>query len=108
MKRGDFVIAAERGRLTGKPRPWLVVQADAFNEHHASVTLALVSTGVAEFPYFRVGVAPTSGNGLVEPSVVHIDKLATVSRDNIVQVIGSATESELAEVDVALRGWFDL
>ena len=108
MKRGDFVIAAERGRLTGKPRPWLVVQSDAFNDHHASITLALVTSGTADFPYFRVAVLPRPDNGLAEPSIIQVDKLATVSRDNIACVIGNASEAELAEVDDALKRWLDL
>ena len=108
MKRGDFVVAAERGRLTGKPRPWLVIQSDAFNDYHASVTLALVTSGISDSPYFRVAVLPSPENGLTEPSIIQVDKLATVSRDNITKVIGKASEAELAEVDNALKRWLDL
>jgi len=43
MKRGDVVVVALSGDY-GKPRPALIVQSDLFNETHASVTLAPVTT----------------------------------------------------------------
>ena len=42
LKRGDFVVVALPGDY-GKPRPALIVQADLFNETHASVTVVPVS-----------------------------------------------------------------
>ena len=48
VSRGDLVIVATRGAYTSKPRPALVVQSDAFNPTHASVTI-FVQLRVANF-----------------------------------------------------------
>ena len=43
MTRGDIVVFATKGAYSGKPRPALVVQSDAFNDTHASLTVNLQS-----------------------------------------------------------------
>ena len=44
IARGAVVIVSARGAYTGKPRPALVVQTDAFNPTHASVTICPITT----------------------------------------------------------------
>ncbi|HET9362391.1 MAG TPA: hypothetical protein VFO58_21715, partial [Vicinamibacterales bacterium] len=36
VRRGDLVVVTMRGANTGKPRPALVVQSDAYDQTHAS------------------------------------------------------------------------
>jgi mRNA-degrading endonuclease toxin of MazEF toxin-antitoxin module len=43
LKRGDLVVVALPGDY-GKPRPALIVQADLFNETHASITIVPVTS----------------------------------------------------------------
>jgi mRNA interferase MazF len=54
VQRGDFVTVALQGDF-GKPRPALVIQADAFADH-ATVTVLLVSSAIIE------GAAATRDN----------------------------------------------
>ena len=44
MRRGDFVTVSVQGDI-GKPRPALIIQADAFADH-ASVTVLSVSSAL--------------------------------------------------------------
>lgn len=103
-----MVVAAERGRLTAKPRPWLVLQADAFNDEHPSITLCLITSELTGAGLFRISVEPSAANGLAGESEVMVDKLFTLGRGSIRQVIGRLEPEAMARVDVALRGWLDL
>ncbi len=51
MRRGDFVTVSVPGDF-GKPRPALIVQADAFADH-ATVTILLVSSALIDAPLLR-------------------------------------------------------
>jgi mRNA interferase MazF len=79
--RGDFVTIALQGDF-GKPRPALVIQADAFADH-ATVTVLLVSSAIIEAPLLRVTIMPAPANGLRQPSQIMIDKAMTVMRTKI-------------------------
>ncbi len=108
MKRGDIVIAAERSRPGGKPRPWLVIQSDAFVPHHATVTLCMISTSASSADLFRVPIEPSATNGLAQPSLILADVMLSVARRSIGAVIGEADATTMSAVDVALRRWLDL
>lgn len=108
MRRGDVVIAAERGRLGGKPRPWLVVQSDAFNPTHATLTLCMISASADQEGLFRIRVEPNPKNGLEQPSIVMIDVILSVVRRSIDKVVGQLDEEGMMRVDEALLHWLDL
>lgn len=108
MKRGDLVIAAEKGRLTGKPRPWLVVQSDAFNPTHSSITVARVTSQRTGHGLFRVSLEANETTGLDGPSEVQCDKLATIRRDSVMRVAGAVDREAIDLIDAALRRWLDL
>ena len=81
MRRGDLVTIALPGDY-GKPRPALVVQADAFAEL-SSVTVLPVTSELHDWRLFRVTIEPTQETGLLRRSQVMIDKAATVPRSRI-------------------------
>ena len=54
MKRGDLVTVAVSGDY-GKPRPALVAQADAFDQHPSVIVLPLTSE-LHDAPLFRINV----------------------------------------------------
>ena len=56
MGRGDLVTVAVSGD-SGKPRPALIVQADAFADH-ATVTVLLLSSALIDAPLLRFTVWP--------------------------------------------------
>ncbi|MGA2904088.1 MAG: type II toxin-antitoxin system PemK/MazF family toxin [Candidatus Korobacteraceae bacterium] len=106
MKRGDLVTIAVSGDY-GKPRPALIVQADAFDSI-PSVTVAPLTREVYDAPLLRVTIPPGAGSGLRKVSQVMIDKLTTVPRSRIGQRIGSVEASTLHAVSQAIKGFLDL
>lgn len=106
LKRGAVVTVAAPGEY-GKPRPALVVQSDFFREH-PSITLCLITSDLRDAPLFRLTIQPTTDNGLLKPSQIMVDKLVTVSRDKIRDVIGRLEDKSLLEVNRALALWVGL
>ena len=100
MKRGDVVIATASGMFGGKPRPYVVVQADEF----ATPLLILVGCTDADGTSlsFRPNLAPSPQNGLTKESVVMIDIPVTTYRDKVRQVVGHLEPPDLSAVDAAL------
>jgi mRNA interferase MazF len=92
----------------GKPRPALVVQSDLFNETHASVTLAPVTTSIVDAPMFRLTVEPSRRNGLRSVSQIMIDKVTTMRRERLGQTIGRLEDEAMVRVSRALMVWFGL
>ena len=100
MRRGDFVTLALAGDF-GKPRPALVIQADAFSEH-ATVTVLLVSSTLVNAPLLRITVQPSPENGLQKPSQVMVDKAMTLKRDKLGQAFGRMDANTMGEVERCL------
>ena len=90
MKRGDVVIVAVQGDY-GKPRPALVIQSDLFLDTASVVILPITSTRV-DAPLLRIELPATAETGLRVASDVMLDKVLTVRRDRIGQVIGTAPD----------------
>ncbi|TPE58775.1 type II toxin-antitoxin system PemK/MazF family toxin [Sandaracinobacter neustonicus] len=101
MRRGSVVTVAGGGDFSGKPRPAIVIQADAF-ERTSSVTLCLLTTTDIEAPLFRIAIDPEPANGLKTRSWAMADKLVTVRRDRISTEIGHISNDELLRLSRAL------
>ena len=100
-RRGDLVTIAISGDY-GKPRPALVIQADAFVDL-PSVTVLRLTSEMHEWPLLRVSVAPSAVNGLRQPSQVMIDKAVTVPRAKVGPSIGRIEADTLRSVERALH-----
>lgn len=101
LSRGDLVIAAFAGDY-GKPRPALVVQADAYAGLE-SVTLLRITSTLLDAPSIRIALEPGADTGLENPSQVMVDKITTVPRRRVARRIGSVEADRLAAVETALR-----
>ena len=108
VRRGDVVVVATRGAYTSKPRPALVVQADLFNETHASMTICPITSAMLDAPLFRVALPPGPRTGLTAPSQVMVDKIVSVPRATVSRRIGQCGDEEMERVSDALRLWLDL
>lgn len=106
MKRGDLVTVAVSGDY-GKPRPALVVQADAFDLHPSVIVLPL-SSEIHDAPLFRVTVAADRSTGLRVPSQIMVDKATAVPRAKLGVRIGQVDEPTMQAVAEALRGFLGL
>ncbi|MBV9289428.1 MAG: type II toxin-antitoxin system PemK/MazF family toxin, partial [Hyphomicrobiales bacterium] len=89
MRRGRFVTVVAPGDY-GKPRPALIVQSDLFNELPSVVICPLTTLLREDAGQFRLDVAPSSRNGLREPSQIAIDKITVVPTGKIGEAIGDA------------------
>ena len=106
MRRGDLVTVAVSGDY-GKPRPALVIQANAFDLHPSLMVLPLTGE-LHDAPLFRVSVPASEETGLRKPSQIMVDKVTTVPRIKIGPAIGRVDAATLHKVDDALRGFLGL
>ncbi len=101
FKRGDIVLAASPGDY-GKPRPCLVLQSELFDDL-PSVTFCLLTTILREdHPLVRINIAPSTENGLHQPSQIAIDKITTLPVIRITKKIGKVDEDIMLQVMRAL------
>lgn len=94
MKRGDLVTVA----LQGKPRPALIIQADAFRETGHVTVLPLTST-LQNAPLVRLLVEPTASNNLQEISQVMIDRCTSLNPKKIGSVFGRIDDVSLLQIN---------
>jgi mRNA interferase MazF len=106
MKRGDLVTIAVSGDY-GKPRPALIVQADAFDLHPSVIVLPLTSE-IHDAPLFRVSVSAGKESGLHVHSQIMVDKATTVPRGKIGPRMGRVNSATMQAVSEALRGFLGL
>ena len=106
MKRGDLVTIAVSGDY-GKPRPALILQADAFDAH-PSVTVLPLTQEIHPTPLFRVTVQPGKETGLRRISQVMVDKITTVPRVKIGATMGRVDAATMQAVRLALVGFLGL
>ena len=106
MRRGDLVTVAVSGDY-GKPRPALIVQADAFDLHPSVIVLPLTSE-MHDAPLVRVTVAAGESTGLRVPSQIMVDKATAVPRVKLGARIGQVDEATMRTVSQALRGFLGL
>ena len=101
IRRGQFVTVVAPGDY-GKPRPALIVRSDLFNELPSVVICPLTTLLRDDADQFRLDVAPSSHNGLRQPSQIAIDKITVVPTAKIGDVIGDADYALLVRVNRAL------
>jgi len=106
MKRGDLVAAVLPDDF-GKPRPALIVRADAFAEM-ATVTLLPLTTTRRPAELTRIECAPTTNNGLRHPSQIMVDKIMTIRKDGIGGRIGRLDRDTLLAVNRALASYLGI
>ena len=98
VSRGDVILAAAAGDY-GKPRPWLVVQADAYNHsaRPASI-LACPFTTHDEPATDRIAIDLPSGDSQ-RRSWLMVDKLIAIKRERIGAKITTVSSQQLAAVE---------
>lgn len=101
-------MLAVKGPYTSKPRPWVVVQNDAF-PHTNSITLCPFTHVLLEdAPLLRIPVEPSSINGLDAPSQIQVDKVSTVRRTDINREVGTLEEPTMQQLADALKFFLSL
>ena len=100
MKRGDIVAAVLPADL-GKPRPALILQSDYFADLESVTVIPLTST-INDAPLLRLNLEASAGTGLKKPSQLMIDKVTTIRRSRIRNVIGAVDDRTMVRVNRAV------
>jgi mRNA interferase MazF len=99
MRRGDIVTVAAPGDF-GKPRPAVIVQGDALNEHEPRSTIvALMTSTLRDAPLLRLTVEPRRETGLKKVSQVQVHRLVTVRTEKLDKPIGRLSDREMVELN---------
>ncbi|CAN5656183.1 type II toxin-antitoxin system PemK/MazF family toxin [soil metagenome] len=101
MKRGEIWTVAGGGACTGKPRPSVIVQDDAFDATQ-SITICAFTTDPTDAPLFRIRVEPEDANGLSSTSNLMVDKITTVPKDRIGTRVGQLSDEDLVRLNQAM------
>jgi mRNA interferase MazF len=107
VNRGDVVIITAPGDY-GKPRPAVVIQSNLFNPTHASIVVCPITSDLTAADLFRLTMQPEPSNGLKHESQIMVDKMTALRRDRIKRRAGRLRDSQIAQLDAALRLWLDL
>ncbi len=107
MRRGEIWTIAGGPDYAGKPRPVVLLQADAFDAT-ASITVCLLTTDPTEAPLFRLVFEPDDQNGLKAPSRIMVDKVITVAKDRLGSRIGRMSDSDSLRLNQALAVFLGL
>jgi mRNA interferase MazF len=107
MQQFDIVTCALSGDY-GKPIPCLIVQQNAFNQYHQSLSVCPVTSHVEKEIVFRPTLIPDKENGLEKLSQIMVDKITTIKKDKIGQVVGRISLHKQEEVVEAIKLWFGL
>jgi len=101
VKRGDVWTVAGGPDYTGKPRPTVVIQDDAFDAT-ASVTICPFTTLAIDAPLMRLTIEPSLQNGLRAASQLMIDKITTVSKSRLERHIGRLSAEDIVRLNRAV------
>lgn len=93
MKRGDFITVVAPGD-NGKPRPAIVIQSDWLKATD-SILVALLTSALADAPFYRLQIEPTEENGLKAPSQIMVDKIIAMPRAKCGRTMGRIDEAGL-------------
>ncbi len=110
ITHGAIVMIAGPGDGQAEPRgrAGVVVQADLFNAAHSTVTICPLTNVVGGEALFRVAISPQEHTGLTVECEVQVDRITSIRRERITNVIGQASATRMEQVDQALRRWLAL
>ncbi len=101
MKRGEVWLVSGGGDYTGKPRPAVILQDDAFDTS-TSVTLCPLTSDKTDGALVRIQITPKPINGLKKVSWLMADKITTTARTKLSQRIGEIDPDELLQLNQAV------
>ena len=102
LPRGTVVIVSVPGEF-GKPRPAVVVQDTRLTRLMESVGIALITTSERGGRHLRIKVEPTRENALRATSRIMADKLFSLHKHRVHQIVGRMDDFTMRRVDEALK-----
>jgi mRNA interferase MazF len=107
MKRGEIWTVAGGNGYTGKPRPAVIIQDDAFEET-ASIIVCALTTDPTNAPLFRLPIEPNVGNGLRAACHLMVDKVTSLPRSRLGKRIGVLDDADIVRLNRAALVFFGL
>ena len=101
MKRGEIWTIRDR-LYASKSRPVVVIQSDAHNTFD-SVILCLFTTFDSENIETRVPIKASPENGFFKDSFVMTDKIVTVDKDMLGDLVGMLSPDDMKAVSEQLK-----
>jgi mRNA interferase MazF len=96
MKRGEIWTVAGGPDYTGKPRPAVILQDDAFDSTRSVTVCLLTSHPISSI---RPAVAPSVQNGLRVASRLMVDKVTTLPRTKIQTRMGRLADEDVSRMN---------
>lgn len=106
IRRADIVLIVAQGDH-GKPRPAVVVQSDLFQATRTAAVCPMTSL-LIDAPLLRLLVEPTAANGLQKPSHIMVDKIITLNKNRIRDVIGVLDQVTMTRLNRSLAVFLGL
>lgn len=100
MKRGEIWTVSGGAPYARKPRPAVILQDDRFSETQ-SVTLCPMTSHPTRKHGIRILVFPSEINGLDQSSYIQVDKISTVPRERLGNLVGTLDDSTLDDLSRA-------
>ena len=100
MRRGEVWSVSGGKDYAGKPRPVVIVQDDSFDATD-SITICAFTTDPTEAPLFRLPVEPSERNGLRATSRLMVDKITTVPKSKVGELIGRLDDEDMVRLNQA-------
>ena len=104
--RGDiyyYDFGEKGGSVQSGERPVLVVQADEYNRNAPTVIIAAI-TGVMKKQYLPSHIVLGENFGLTKPSMVMMEQIRTINKDELSNYIGSVDDLVLLKkINIALK-----
>jgi mRNA interferase MazF len=101
VRRGEIWTVAGGPDYTGKPRPAIVLQDDAFAAT-ASLTVCPLTTQSVDAPLIRLPIEPSERNRLRTPSHVMADRITTMSKKRLHEHLGRLSDEDMVRVNRAV------
>lgn len=101
MKRGEIWTVAGGPDYAGKPRPAVILQDNVFDAT-ASITVCPFTSHHIPAPLLRLKVQPSEQNGLLAVSDLMIDKITTVSKSKLQQLVGRLSPGDIVRLNRAV------
>lgn len=111
IQRGDlfyYDFGEREGSIQSGVRPVLVVQADCYNQNAPTVIVACLTT-VIKKRYLPSHIIIGEDFGLKKPSMVLLEQIQTVNKDQLTDYIGCVDDENLwRQMNAALKKIFGL
>lgn len=111
IQRGDlfyYDFGKREGSVQSGERPVMVIQADNFNANAPTIIVAAV-TAVMKKKYLTSHIILGEDFGLKKPSMVLLEQIQTVNKDELTDYIGSVNDERLwKQINAALKKTFGL